>query len=115
MLMPKTPAADFVVRRPASTSVKTSIRCKSRLLTLSQPNLSPPNPELRMGQRHFGFAELRHYCFALTNPLYIRCVIGHTRYNLVYYQTYIKFQNRLKSDNCPNEGVSCGMVKAKRL
>ena len=36
-------AADFVVCRPASTSVKTSIRCKSRLLTLSQPNLSPPN------------------------------------------------------------------------
>jgi hypothetical protein len=22
------------------------------------------NPDLRMGQRHFGFAELRHYCFA---------------------------------------------------
>src|SRR3984893_17911906 len=27
------------------------------------------NPDLRMGQRHFGFAELRHYCFALTNPV----------------------------------------------
>ncbi|RZU35693.1 hypothetical protein BDD14_5785 [Edaphobacter modestus] len=37
-----------------------------KYLTLSQPNLSPPNPELRMGQRHFGFAELRHYCFAVT-------------------------------------------------
>jgi hypothetical protein len=31
------------------TSVKTSIRCKSCLLALSQPNLSPPNPQLRMG------------------------------------------------------------------
>src|SRR5260370_28214644 len=75
--MPRTPAADSVVRRPARTSLKTSIRCKSCLLTLSQPNLSPPNPQLRMGQRQFGFAELRHYRFALTRKVYIICVIRH--------------------------------------
>jgi hypothetical protein len=33
---------DTVVRRPASTSVKTSTRCKSCLLICTQPNLSPP-------------------------------------------------------------------------
>jgi len=41
-LTPSTPAADTVVRRPASTSVKTSTRCKSCLLICTQPNLSPP-------------------------------------------------------------------------
>jgi hypothetical protein len=35
-------AADTVVRQPASTSVKTSTRCKSCLLICTQPNLSPP-------------------------------------------------------------------------
>ena len=38
-LTPSTPAADSVVRMPASTSLKTSTRCKSRLLICTQPNL----------------------------------------------------------------------------
>jgi hypothetical protein len=41
-LTPSTPAADTVLRRPASTSVKTSTRCKSCLLICTKPNLSPP-------------------------------------------------------------------------
>jgi hypothetical protein len=34
------------------------------------------NPDLRMGQRHFGFAELRHYCFAPTSF----CFLIHLRF-----------------------------------
>ena len=39
-----------------------------------------------MGQRHFGFAELRHYRFALTGQLYIRCIIGRKPCALLYIQ-----------------------------
>ena len=58
--------ADSVVRRPDSISVKTSTRCKFRLLIITQPNPSPPSRPNRDEQRHFGFAELRHYRVALT-------------------------------------------------
>jgi hypothetical protein len=47
------------------------------LLAHTQPtHLPPPTPRLRMGQRHLGFSELRHYCFTPTALLCIITVTG---------------------------------------
>jgi hypothetical protein len=46
------------VRLPARTSVNTSIRCKSRLLIVTEPKVCPPSPDLREGMRHFYIAQV---------------------------------------------------------
>ncbi len=57
--------------QPASISV----RCGSRLLICAQPDPSLTVPFSRDDWRHFGIAQLRHFRFALTIPLY-RVVAG---------------------------------------
>src|ERR1700733_2428220 len=70
-------------RRPRRTPARQHFGQDLNQLQILSAHLHPAqsvasNPDLRMGQRHFGFAELRHYCFAPTLSLYIICVIGRS-------------------------------------
>jgi hypothetical protein len=53
-----TVAAEAVVRLPANTSVRTSIRCKSRALTVNHPKASLPGLLQKSEGRHFYFAQV---------------------------------------------------------
>jgi hypothetical protein len=61
-----TVAAEAVVRLPTNTSVMTSIHCKSRRLTVNHPKASLPGLLQKSEGRHFYFAEIGHFRFALT-------------------------------------------------
>jgi hypothetical protein len=52
------PLCHLAAVRLPRTSVNTSIRCKSRLLIVTQPKVCPPSPDLREGMRHFYFAQV---------------------------------------------------------
>jgi hypothetical protein len=75
-LTPRSVAAEAVVRLPANTSERTSIRCKSRALTVNHPKVSLPGLLQKSEGRHFYFAEIGHFSFALTFLLYRRLVIS---------------------------------------
>lgn len=66
-LTAKTPPAEAAVRLPANISVRTSICCKSRLLTVNHPpKASLPGLPQRSEGRRFYFALVGHFNFALT-------------------------------------------------
>ena len=82
-------AAPVSSSRPASPPPTPSCDCQPAPRSRPQPVVTPAcssvanpsaasNPQLRMGQRHFGFAELRHYRFALTSRVgaRLKCLCG---------------------------------------